>query len=294
MNTKQLICALLSLTALIALPGKTSAQKAVITKGPESGVLMAIGGGALDSTIMMAFYRYAGGAKGRVVVIPTALGDNSLNKAGAMEKMQKRFEAYGYQKVTIMHTRDTAMANLENFIEPLKSATAIFFIGGRQWRIADGFLNTKAHQEMFKLLGRGGVIAGTSAGATIQGSYLARGDTKNNQIMMGDHEEGLGFISNIAIDQHILTRNRQFDMFDILDNKPELLGVGVSENTAIVVKNHTFEVIGASYVSIYDGNFWSREGSNLKNLPEKNRRFYLLKAGDRYDMKARQVINTEK
>ena len=59
-------------------------------------------------------------------------------------------------------------------------------MGGRQWRIADGFLNTKAHDEMFKLLDRGGVIAGSSAGATIQGSYLARGDSRNNQIMIID------------------------------------------------------------------------------------------------------------
>ncbi len=61
-----------------------------------------------------------------------------------------------------------------------------YFTGGRHWRIADSYLNTKVHEELLKLLDRGGVIAGSSAGATIQGSYLARGDTKNNQIMMGD------------------------------------------------------------------------------------------------------------
>ena len=141
-----------------------------------------------------------------------------------------------------------------------------------------------------EVLNRGGVIGGTSAGATIQGSYLARGDTKNNQIMMGDHEAGFGYIKNVAIDQHLLARNRQFDMFDILKKKPELLGIGIDESTAIIINKNTLEVLGSSYVIIYDGTFWSREGSDLKNLPEKDNIFYFLREGDRYDLKKRKII----
>ncbi len=261
-----------------------------VTTGYKKGTLIVIGGGNLDSTIFQEFKKYAGGDSSRIVVIPTALPDDYLLKDSAMFHIKKGFEKYGFGKVTILHTRDTAIANNEEFIEPIKTATGLYFLGGRQWRIADGFLNTKAHKEMFNLLDRGGVIAGSSAGATIQGSYLARGDTKNNQIMMGDHEEGLGFISNIAIDQHVLARNRQFDMFDILKERPELLGIGLDENTAIVVCGDEFKVIGASYVTIYDGTYWSREGSSLKNLPSEEDVFYMLKSGDRYNLKDRKVI----
>jgi len=140
------------------------------------------------------------------------------------------------------------------------------------------------------VLDRGGVIGGTSAGATIQGSFLARGDTRNNQIMMGDHQEGFGYVSNIAIDQHVLARNRQFDMYEILREKPGLLGIGIDENTAAIVRADTLEVIGASYVLIYDGSFWSREGSDLKKLPEKEFLFYMLKQGDRYDLRKRAIL----
>jgi len=84
------------------------------------------------------------------------------------------------------------------------------------------------------------------------------------------------FISNIAIDQHVMARNRQFDMFTILENKPELLGIGIDESTAIVVKGDVFKVIGESYVIIYDNSFWSREGYELKQLPNKNEMFYYL------------------
>lgn len=265
-----------------------------ITTGPKNGTLIAIGGGVLDTAIFLEFRKYAGGDDAKIVVIPTALHDDFFKEDSAILKLQKSFESYGFRDVTILHTRDSADANNDEFIEPIKMATGIYFMGGRQWRIADAFLNTKAHNEMFKLLEREGVIAGSSAGATIQGSYLARGDTRNNQIMMGDHEEGLGFISNIAIDQHVLARNRQFDMFDILKTKPEMLGLGIDENTAIVVKGDVFEVIGASYVTIYDNSFWSREGSSLKNLPPKEQQFYFLRKGDRYNMRKRKILESKK
>jgi cyanophycinase len=142
----------------------------------------------------------------------------------------------------------------------------------------------------WEVLNRGGVIGGTSAGATIQGSYLARGDTKNNQIMMGDHEAGFGFMKNVAIDQHLLARNRHFDMFDILEKRPELLGIGIDESTAIIVQGDMFEVIGKSYAIVFDGSFWSREGSELKNLPLDENLFYFLRSGDRYNLKEREVL----
>lgn len=282
----------ISFTLSIALIVNLSAQNRLnsTTHGPAKGTLIAIGGGGDDLLILKEFRRYAGGDSAEIVVIPTASTDEYLQKDSSYSHIKRNFELAGIEDITILHTRDTALANDEQFIAPLKTATGIFFTGGRQWRIADGFLHTRAHEEMLKLLERGGVIAGTSAGATIQGSYLARGDTKNNQIMMGDHEEGLSFITNIAIDQHVLARNRQFDLFNILDNRPELLGIGIDENTAIVVQADTLEVIGRSYVLIYDGTFWSREGSELKQLPASNDLFYFLRKGDRYNLAERKKI----
>ena len=140
------------------------------------------------------------------------------------------------------------------------------------------------------VLGRNGVIGGSSAGASIQGSFLARGDTENNQIMVGDHQVGFGFVKDTAVDQHVLVRNRQFDMFDILKARPELLGISIDENTALIVSGDNAEVFGASYVIVYDGTFWSREGWDLKNLPDKSSIFYFLKSGDRYDLGKREVV----
>lgn len=108
--------------------------------------------------------------------------------------------------------------------------------------------------------------------------------------MVGDHEKGFGFISNVAIDQHHLVRNRHFEMFAILDRYPQLLGIGIDEGTAIEVSGDVFSVLGEGYVAIYDGNFWSREGSLLKQLPESNRLFYFLRPSDRYNLSLRSVV----
>ncbi len=261
------------------------------TAGYKNGKLIVIGGGKPSNAVMDKFRLLAGGDSARIVVIPTAAITPNNPLTLYEEGIKTMFANYGMPNITLLHTTDTTEANNPLFYKPITEATGLFFTGGRQWRIADAFLHTKAHAEMFKLLDRGGVIAGSSAGATIQGSYLARGDTRNNQIMMGDHEEGLGFITNIAIDQHVLARNRQFDMFEIIKNKPALLGIGIDESTAIVVEQDQFEVIGESYVLIYDNGFWSREGSALKNLPDRAFRFYFLKQGDKYNLENRVVID---
>lgn len=261
-----------------------------LTKGPEKGTLMIIGGGRLDDLFYQKFMEFAGDANAPIVVIPTAAGDGFFEDPKNSERLQKRFEAKGFKNVSILHTRDPKVANTPEFTKAIEEANGVWFMGGRQWRLADSYLNNRTHQALNDLLSRGGVIAGSSAGATIQGSYLARGDTKTNTIMMGDHEEGLGFVSNIAIDQHVLARNREFDLFEILDHKPELLGIGLDENTGIIVQGNQFEVIGKSYVAIYDGKRWSQERRAYYPLPKGSRKFYFLRSGHRYDLNKRRII----
>lgn len=255
--------------------------------GPDPGSLVIIGGGSLSDTIYQRIIDQAGGNDAPLVVVPTADGAESYDQdaAGAAN-----FRRLGSTNVTVLHTYDPQVANTEAFIQPLLQAKGVFFGGGRQWRLVDAYAGTLAEQAFQGVLDRGGVISGSSAGASIQGSFLARGDTQNNQVMVGDHQVGFGYIKNTAIDQHVLVRNRLFDMFDILKVRPELLAFGIDENTALVVSKNDAEVIGASYVAVYDGGFWSREGSDLKNLPNASSIFYYLRSGDKYDLGARKVV----
>lgn len=259
------------------------------TTGPKSGHLIIAGGALRDTAVFNKFIELAGGkGKANVVVIPTAGGYNV--DATARENLINQWISRGAAKVTVLHTTDPNEADTQAFAAAIDDADGVYFPGGRQWRLADAYLNTIVQTKLFDLLDRGGIIGGSSAGATIQGSYLARGDTKTNTIMVGDHEEGFGFIKNIAIDQHTLARNRQFDMFDVLNVYPTLLGISIDENTAMLVSGNSFEVIGQSYVLIYDGTHWDQsKGEFVKNKPNQER-FHLLRKGGKYDMKKRAVI----
>jgi cyanophycinase len=271
----------------LSLSGQdTGNQK--ISSGPVNGTLIIIGGGEIRESLNKKIMEISGGLQIPIVVIPTADGqekyDENFGEAGLLRKM-------GATNVTVLHTTDRNVANTQEFVKPLLDARLVWFSGGRQWRLVDAYKNTLTEKMLWEVLERGGTIGGSSAGATIQGSFLVRGDTKNNQIMMGDHQEGFGFLSNVAIDQHVLARNRQFDMIEILRNRPELLGIGIDESTAIIVKGNIFEVVGKSYVIVYDRKFWSREGSESKKLPDKGEIFYLLREGDRYNLKERTIMN---
>ena len=267
MRTLAIVCA-----ALWAGVTSGAAQEV----GPARGALVIVGGGLRDQAIVERFIALAGGPDAPIVVIPTA---------GEGEQYDQywpglgQLKAAGARNLTVLHTRDPAVANTAQFAAPLTTARGVWFPGGRHWRLADVYLNTLTRTEIANVLARGGVVGGTSAGATILGSYLVRGDTRTNTIMMGDHEVGFGFLRNTAIDQHLLRRNRQFDLIGVIEKHSALLGIGIDENTAIVVRGDTFDVMGQSYVAIFDHH----------RLLGSDGRFYLLQPGDRFNLHTREA-----
>jgi cyanophycinase len=252
--------------------GRLAAQEV----GPARGSLVIVGGALEDRAIMERFLELAGGAEAPFVIIPTAGEGDGYDQ---YYPGVRPWREMGVKDITVVHTRDRNVANSEDFVAPLRRARGVWFPGGRQWRLADAYLDTRTEVELHALLERGGVIGGSSAGATIQGSFLVRGDTKNNTVMIGDHVEGFGFLKNAAIDQHLLARNRHFDLISVIEKHPALLGIGIDEDTAIVVQGDAFEVIGRSVVAIYDH----------KRTVADEGRFYFLRPGDTYDMKERQA-----
>ena len=260
------------------------------TTGPSNGSLVIVGGSMQDPSILDTFMQHAGGKEANIVVVPTAAADSIPQEY--LGRIKQRFINSGIPNVTVLHTKDRSLADSDSFVAPIQEADGVWFTGGRQWRIVDSYMNTLTQKEFENVLKRGGVIGGSSAGATIQGSYLARGDTKTNTIMMGDHEKGFAYIKNVAIDQHLLQRNRQFDLIEIIRAKPHLLGIGLDENTAIVVEGNEFEVIGESYVAVYNHEQWKESGSNREALPNGGK-FILLKAEEKYDLQKRVIVEDQ-
>ena len=269
---KCLLSGLLSIVFMI-LP-RIQAQEI----GPTKGSLILAGGGLQGDEILQRFVDLSGGKDARIVMIPTA---GSADDYDSSWHGLNRFKAYNPDSITLLHTRDRNVANSEDFCQPLKDATGVWFSGGRQWRLADSYLDTLVHQELKQVLERNGVIGGSSAGASIQGSYLVRGDTQTNRILMGDHEVGLGFLKNVGVDQHLLRQNRQFDLIPVIRKHPQLLGIGLDEGTAIVVQNDTFEVIGKSYVAVYE----------REHIDNPARPFRLLAPSSKYTMNPRTNLS---
>jgi cyanophycinase len=254
------------------------------TIGPPNGALVIVGGGGggKEGVIFKRFVELAGGSAAEFVVIPTASETDNFDSRTSGAKVLR---SAGATKITILHTHDPALADTEEFVKPLRTARGVWFNGGRQWRLADAYLNTQTQSAINEVLARGGVVGGTSAGATIQGSYLVRGAVEGNTIMMAPgHEEGLGLLKGVAIDQHVIKRKRIADMAPVVEKHPELLGLGIDESTAIVVQGDQFEVIGDSEVVITDPRRPRVEGEDW---------WYFLKPGDRFDLKSRTKIEPQ-
>ena len=296
---KSKILFILILVGIFGLSATTpiKIKKSITRHGPEKGSLIIIGGGLIPPVIWDKFTLLAGGVdSARVVVVTTAAGDSAGIETATVDLVKAQTKI---KNVIRLHTSDLKEANTEKFVESVKKATAVFFEGGRQWRIADSYLNTLTHQAFLDLLDRGGVIAGTSAGASIQGSFLWRGDTSGPQVLVGDHTQGLGFLRNSVIDQHILKRNRQFDLIEIIKTSPQLIGIGLDESTAILVQKDTLEVLGKSYIAIYDyntilGNGPKHAVGEREDFSASNGPFFFLHEGQKYDLNARTVIKEKR
>lgn len=244
--------------------------------GPDAGTLLLAGGGRLGEEIIDRFVELAGD-DARIVVIPTAGAavDYDADWIG-LDAFRRR----GVADLRVLHTRDRDVADSPTFVRPLREATGVWITGGRQWRLVDAYLHTRTHDELAALLERGGVVGGSSAGASILASYLMRGSPEDNDILMAPgYEEGFGFLRGAAVDQHLLARNREHDLLRVLHAHPTLLlGIGIDEGTAIVVERDVLEVVGESRVAVYD-----RRGRVApRGLP-----FDFLDPGDRYDLLAR-------
>ena len=247
----------------------------------ENGTLLIVGGGGMPSGLMEKMVELAGGNEARLVYVPCAEED----EVNGPQRMVKEWEKMGVASATMLHTKDRLKANSdEEFLAPLKNATGIWFGGGRQWNMADSYYGTEAHRLMKDVLTRGGVIGGSSAGASIQGRYMCRANpVANFDIMAPGYERGLGFIGGVAIDQHFSQRGRQKDMTELANRYPQLLGIGLDEATAIIVQKSKADVVGRGKVFFYDR-------INQPVVPGEDD-YIALPAGSSFDLEKREILS---
>lgn len=248
----------------------------------ENGTLVIVGGGGMPKGLMERLVEMAGGKDAKLVYVPCSEADEINGPQRTVEAWKK----LGVKSATFIHTKDRIKANSdEEFLAPLKDATGIWFGGGRQWNFSDSYYGTKAHKLMKDVLKRGGVIGGSSAGASIQAAYMCRANpVANYDIMAPGYERGLGFIRGVAIDQHFTQRGRQKDMTQLVDRYPQLLGIGLDEATAIIVQKSKAKIVGRGKVHFYNRNEPVISGTDD---------FLALEDGAVFDLASRKVVEEE-
>ncbi|HWA32605.1 MAG TPA: Type 1 glutamine amidotransferase-like domain-containing protein, partial [Cyclobacteriaceae bacterium] len=208
------------------------------------GTFVISGTGSYDDSLALStFVRLLpDGANSTVLFIPTASSGLKLPngyiyippRRDTTESYTRDFETelekiFKVNRVKILHTRDRSVANSETFVRGIKNVNAVWISGGNAGRLADAYLNTKTQSELAKLIERGGVIGGNSAGAIILGSYIVRGWTEKPILMAKGHDKGFDFIKGVAFNPHLLTAKREYELMSVVHEYPELLGIGIDD-----------------------------------------------------------------
>ena len=192
-----------------------------------------------------------------------------------MRELLIRFDV---QEISILHTRSRHVADTGEFVTPLRSADAVWISGGNAGRLADAYLDTRLVDELRGVVRRGGILAGESAGAIIQGSYIVRGNPDKPVLMVDSRDRGFGFLPNVAINPHLSAAQRENELVSVVDRYPHLLGLGIDDNAGLLVRDGIGEVIGRGRVAVYD------------NHKHSDGWYFWLKAGDRLDLSARRIL----
>jgi cyanophycinase len=259
---------------------------------------MAIGG-AEDKlrkrTVLKRFVALAGGQEARIAVVPTA---SSLGPeiAGVYDAA---FTRLGARAVVAARPMSREEADDESMVGLLDDVSGIFMTGGNQLKLA-AIVNGTAFGEAIKRAHRrGAVVAGTSAGASIQSSHMVAfgpgGATPKQR--MTQVASGLGLVPDCVIDQHFAQRNRYGRLLSIVAQSPNLLGIGVDEDTAMIVTQDNgsalLEVAGRGAVTVMDGrslvsNAYEAKGSSP--LLVSGARLHVLPDGAVFDLHSRSLV----
>ena len=213
-----------------------------------------------DKVILSEVARRIG--TGKLVVTTVA----SSEPEGVFEHYQKVFRELGVKNLEKLEIRTRCDAQSEEVAKVLHDADGIFFTGGDQLRITSQIGDTPVSDGIFEIYDRGGVIAGTSAGASVMSdTMLVSGESRDthrisDSLLMAP---GLGLIHHVIIDQHFSERGRFGRLIGAISHNPQSLGLGIDEDTAIVVEKGTFRVIGSGAVYVLDAR-----GATYSNIAD--------------------------
>ena len=247
----------------------------------------------IDDGILARVVRESGGIDAKIVVIPTAssipdeVGKNYL----------KAFGKLGCTKVCVLDIRKREESEFHEHVTLIKEANCVMFSGGNQSEILKKIGGTTIHQVLMNRFKNDKiVIAGTSAGAMCMSLEMITGGSSKESFVKGavGMSKGMNFISNLIIDSHFIRRGRFGRLAEAVAKFPKLLGVGLAEDTGLVIKNcNTFEVIGSGMVILFDPSKLKHNNEKILQAGEpmslSNLKTHILANGDRFNINSRKI-----
>lgn len=255
------------------------------------GSLIAIGGHEDKEGERVILRAVADRLKGGRLVVATVA---SHQPEGYFDAYRAAFGAIGVTDLVELYVDDRAEAVDGATGAALADAAGVFFTGGDQLRIVSQIGDTRLDAMVRDLHRRGGVVAGTSAGASAQSDTMLVAGTGRESHRIGDLHmvPGLGLIPNVIIDQHFAERGRIGRLLGAVAHNPRMLGIGIDEDTAIVVEGGMLTVIGSGGVTIIDGAAVTRsniaEAKPDRVLSMHDVTLHALSADDRLDLATRR------
>jgi cyanophycinase len=261
------------------------------TQSPHRGALIIIGGHEDKEGEKEILKAVVEALPNKKLVIATIA---SHEPDGYFKAYQKAFGDLGLTDLTEIYIDERAEAGDADKLAAFEGAGGVFFSGGDQLRISSQIGDTPLERRVQEIYGAGGVVAGTSAGASaVAETMLVRGASGESHRIGDLHlAPGLGLIRDVIIDQHFAERGRIGRLLGAIALNPRILGIGIDENTAAVVKDDAFEVIGngAVYVVEATGATHSNiaEAKPLEALSMFDVKLHVLSKGDYFDLVQRR------
>jgi cyanophycinase len=235
---------------------------------------------------------------GKLVITTVA----SKRPDGLFEDYERTFRGLGVRHISKLEIRDRSEATDQRKVRTLDDATAVFFTGGDQLRITSQIGDSSVFERVTEMYESGGLIVGTSAGASVMCETMIVGGADEESHKVEDSlrlASGLGLIQGVIIDQHFSERGRMGRLLGAIAQNPKNIGLGIDENTAIIIeRERSFYVLGGGAVYVIDG-----EGITASNIAEEepNRtasifdvKLHVLSQGDRFDLSARKPEKLER
>jgi cyanophycinase len=208
------------------------------------GKLLLCGGGILPASILKAFFDFGGAERGKLVIIPTA---SPRSDQGDHSRPIALWRDHHWSEIRIVHAADRTQASSQEIRQLMHDATAVWIAGGDQSRLADRLHDTLVYQELIRVMDRGGIVGGTSAGAAIASRIMISGGMTHPALATG-----WGLLPRMIIDQHFSQRGRFERLARAVAQNPNQIGIGIDESTGVLFDANELNVLGSGAIYWYE------------------------------------------